>query len=341
MTDGIYTLANDAVLDQLIAFLNSVEANAGGYPVAVFAYDQQISQVAAEIERRPHVTLLADPELFAPWEEFSRQVWDTHPTALKQWQAQGIQGVRRIGANHRYAAFDGAAPFERFIYFDADVVVLNSVEFIFNQLDHHDTVIYDFQFKDPSHIFNLDSPYFKTLFTPEQLGTQIFCSGFFASHRGRFPVTERQWLVEQLATGEADLLYPRAPNQSLLNYMMLRSQKSIYNFAIHLPPTASTGCAVTSTHFEERDVATQGQAQRLVFDHGKRLTFLHYIGVGAGIFKRLTQGENLDCPYRETFLAYRFLHHPDQRPQFRGKPQPLHRPPSLFKRIRKKLGFEF
>ncbi|TVQ56883.1 MAG: sugar transferase [Spirulina sp. DLM2.Bin59] len=332
MTDGIYTLANDAVLDQLIAFLNSVEANAGDYPVAVFAYDDQITQVAAEIDRRPNVTLLADPELFAPWEEFSRQVWETHPTALQKWRAKGIKGVRRLGSNHRYAAFDGAAPFERFIYFDADVVVLNSVEFIFNQLDHHDAVIYDFQFKDPSHILNVDSPYFQTLFTPEQLGTQIFCAGFFASHRGQLPVSERQWLVEQLATGEADILYPDAPNQSLLNYMMLRSHKSIYNFAIHLPQSESTGCAVTSTHFEERE--------RLVFDQGKRLTFLHYIGVGAGIFKRLTEGENLDCPYRETFLAYRFLHHPDQRPQFRGKPQPLHRPPSLFKRISNKLGLK-
>jgi hypothetical protein len=330
MTDGIYTLANDAVLDQLIAFLNSVEANAGDYPVAVFAYDDNTAQVAAEIARRPNVTLLDDPALFEAWETFSLAVWQTHPTALAQWRQQGINGVRRLGANHRYAAFDRAAPFERFIYFDADVVVLRSLDFIFQQLDHSDTVIYDFQFKDPTHIYTVESPKLTELFSPERLDYEIFCSGFFASHRGFFAAEERAWIVEQLATGEAEVLYPRAPNQSLLNYMMMRSRKSIYNFARELPADQSTGCAVTSTHFEERD--------RLVFDHGNCLTFLHYIGVGASTFARLCAGENLACPYRETFLTYRFLHSPEQRPHFRGKPKPLNPPPNFLKRVAHKLG---
>jgi hypothetical protein len=32
-------------------------------------------------------------------------------------------------------------------------------------------------------------------------------------------------------------------------------------------------------------------------------------------FARLTQGEDVDVCYRETFLHYRFLKHPDQQPK--------------------------
>lgn len=329
MTDGIYTLANDAVYDQLIAFLNSVEVNAGDYPIAVFAYDENTERIAAEIAKRPQVSLLKSAELFKPWEDFSYQVWETHPTALKEWRQQGIQGVRRISANHRYAAFDERAPFERFIYFDADVLVLNNLDFIFEKLQHHDVVLYDFQFKDPSHIYNVKSAKLYEIFPPERIVSEIFCSGFFAAHRHLFPRDKRQWLVEQLAQGEAEILYPRAPNQSVLNYMMMRSNLSIYNFAVYLPPEEATGCSVTSSHFEERD--------RVLYDHGNRLTFLHYIGIGADIFTKLCVGENLDLRYRDTFLHYRYLHEPELRPVFRGRPRPLNAPPSLFKRIKRKL----
>ncbi|NEO87796.1 MAG: sugar transferase [Spirulina sp. SIO3F2] len=328
MTDGIYTLANDKVYDQLIAFLNSVAVNAGDYPVAVFAYDEHTERIAAEIAQRPNVTLLNDPALFKPWEDLSYQVWGTHPTALQNWQQQGIQGVRRLGANHRYAAFDATAPFDRFIYFDADVVVLNDLGFMFEQLDRSDVVTYDFQFKDPSHIYNVNSAKLHDIFPPGRIAQEIFCSGCFGGHRHLLPPEQRLDLVKQLAAGEAEILYPRAPNQSVLNYLLMRSRQSIHNFAVHLDPTESTGCAVTSTHFETRD--------HLLFDRGNRLTYLHYIGLDIALFPRLCAGENLDLPYRETFLTYRYWHHPEERPRFKGQPKPLDAPLSLLQRIRRK-----
>ncbi|MEM8638993.1 MAG: Npun_R2821/Npun_R2822 family protein [Cyanobacteria bacterium P01_G01_bin.54] len=329
MTDGIYTLANDVVYDQLVAFLNSVAVNAGDYPVAVFAYDPNTERIAAEIAQRPNVTLLDDPALFESWEDFSYQVWQTHPSAFQRWKKQGIQGVRRLGANHRYAAFDTAAPFDRFIYFDADVLVLNDLGFMFEQLDRSDIITYDFQFKDPSHIYNVHSPKLPEIFPPERIAQEIFCSGCFGGQHQLFPEEQRDWIVAQLAAGEAEVLYPRAPNQSVLNYMIMRSQKSVHNFAVHLDPAQSTGCAVTSTHFEERD--------NLIFDRGNRLTYLHYIGVGAKVFQRLCAGENLDLRYRETFLTYRYWQQPEQRPQLKGRLQPLNAPPSLKQRVQRKV----
>jgi hypothetical protein len=329
MTDGIYTLANDAVYDQLVALLNSIEANAGHIPVCVIAYDNQLERVRAEIATRENVTLLNDPEIFARWEALSLRVWQTHPTALQIWQERGINGVYRLNCNHRYAAFDPEAPFDRFIYLDADTLLLDSPKIIFDSLDKHDFVVYDFQYKDPSHIFNLKSPKLVEIFSDKQLNSEIFCSGCYASKRGLFTIEQLNTVVANLADGEAEVLYLAAPNQSVLNYMTLRSNIPVHNLAVHLPPDQRTGNSVTSPHFEMRDFT--------LFDRGNRLTYLHYIGLSSKFFRRLCAGENLDIPYREIFLHYRYLREPENRPILKGKAKPLYPKPSLTKRVMRKL----
>ena len=89
MTDGIYTIANDVVFDQLVALLNSIEANVGtDTPVCVVAYDDRTEKVQSEVAKRQNVQFLDDPEIFTPWEDFSYQAWKGHPTALSMWAAQ-------------------------------------------------------------------------------------------------------------------------------------------------------------------------------------------------------------------------------------------------------------
>ncbi|NEQ25079.1 MAG: sugar transferase, partial [Microcoleus sp. SIO2G3] len=146
MNDGIYTLANDAVYDQLVALLNSIEANAEtDFPVCVIAFNERLYKVRAEVAARSQVMLLEDREILQRWRSFSTQVWQTHPTALQQWRAKGISGVYRLNYNHRYAAFDPDAPFDRFLYLDADTLLLGSPKRFFENLDRHDFVTYDFQ----------------------------------------------------------------------------------------------------------------------------------------------------------------------------------------------------
>lgn len=331
MTNGIYTVANDVVFDQLVALLNSIEVNVGtNTPVCVIAYDNNTEKVQADIERRNNVQFLDNPEIFAPWEEFSYEAWKGHPNALSMWAEKGVKGVNRIGMNRRYCGFDPQAPFEKFMYFDADILVLNSVEYIFDQLDRDDFVVYDFQYKDPSHIFNLESPKLFDVFPESRIKSEIFCAGFYAGKRGLFSESQRDFLVEKLNSGEGGILYTSAPNQSLLNYMKMRLDIPVYNFGLDLPPEKRTGCSVTSPHFEERD--------NVLYDKGERLTYLHYIGVSSKRFARLCQGENLDLPYRDIFLHYRYLHEPDKRPKFTGKPEPYNPPVNIMTKIFKKLG---
>ena len=201
--------------------------------------------------------------------------------------------------NRRYCAFDQRSPFDKFVYFDAYVLVVNSLDYIFKQLEKDDFVVYDFQYKDPSHIYNLNSPKLEQVFPQSRLASEIFCAGVYGSKRGLFNLEQRNWLLEKLNTGEGEILYYSAPNQSLLNYMAMRLKIPVYNFALNLPPEKKTGCSVTSSHFEYKN--------NLLYDKGVQLTYLHYIGIYSNIFTKLCRGENIDFPYRDIFLHYRYL----------------------------------
>ncbi|MEM9541993.1 MAG: Npun_R2821/Npun_R2822 family protein [Cyanobacteria bacterium P01_E01_bin.42] len=327
--DGICTLANDRVCDQTIALLNSIEAMLGEeFPVCIYPYDDNIEQLSAAIAHRPNVEIYSDRHSMETWDSFVKAAWDTHPTAFQRWNRAGSQGYHRIGTHRRYCAFD--APFDRFMYMDADTVLLDDPAPIFEQLEHHDCVVYDFQFKDLTHVYEVDSPALTQVFPQERLDREIFCSGLYASKKAEFSSEQRDWIVAQLKTGEAEILYPMAPDQTLINYMMMRSGKSIYNLALELPSDRATGCSVTSPHFQMQD--------NLVYDKGVRLTYLHYIGISSRFFARLCQGENIDFPYRDIFLHYRYLHQPEKRPKLLGKPKPYNASPGFFQKVKRKLG---
>ena len=332
MTDGIYTLANDVVYDQLVALLNSIEVNVGSVPVCVIPYDDRLEKVRTEVNTRKNVELLSDPAIIARWEDFSAQIWQAHPFASQDWQKRGVSGVNRLGMHRRFCAFDEDSPFERFIYFDGDVLVLNSLDYIFEQLTTSDFAVYDFQYKDPSHVYNINSAQLFNVFPEKRIRAEIFCAGFYASKRGLFSLTQRNWLLEQLKAGEAEILYPNGPDQSILNYMVMRLEIPSHNFALQLPLEEKTGCAVTSPHFKMHD--------NVLYDGETRLTYLHYIGVPSGAFTKISAGENIDFPYRDIFLHYRYLHESEKHPQLTGNPLPINPPPSLTTRVFKKLGLK-
>jgi hypothetical protein len=333
MTQGIYTLANDVVYDQLIALLNSIEVNIGkDFPVSVIPYDDRLEKIKLEIERRKNVQLLDNPDIIKRWEYFSTEIWQSHPKAFKMWQEKGILGVNRMGMHRRFCAFDQESPFDQFIFFDGDVLVLNSLDYVFNQLNHNEMVVYDFQHKDPSHVYDLNSAKLFNIFEKSRIESEIFCAGFYCSKRGLFNENQRQYLLEKLQNGEAEILYMNGPDQAILNYMTMKLGVSVYNFALNLPKDKITGNAVTSTHFEYKD--------HVLYDKGVRLTYLHYIGVPSNAFTRLCNGENLELPYRDIFLHYRYLHEPEKMPQFSGKPKPYNPPPTVMQKVMKKLGFQ-
>ena len=328
--DGICTLANDRIYDQLVALLNSIEVNGGkDLPVCVYPYDDNTERIKAEIAQRPNVQLFDEREVIDLWDNFAKSAWEPHPTAKERWLKAGSKGYHRFGTHRRYCAFDG--PFDRFIYMDGDTLLMSPLDRVFAQLDNYDCVVYDFQRKDITHVYEVTSPKLLEIFPQERLNQEIFCSGFYASKKGLFAENQRDWLIEQLRAGEAEIVYPMAVDQPLLNYMMMRSNFSIYNLALQLPKEERTGCCVTSPHFQALD--------NILYDRGKRLTYIHYIGLSSSLFTRLCSGENLDFPYRDIFLHYRYLYEPSQRPVFTDSPKPYQPPtPTFWQKVTRKLG---
>ncbi|MBE8995073.1 Npun_R2821/Npun_R2822 family protein [Microcystis aeruginosa] len=328
--DGICTLANDRIYDQLIALLNSIEVNGGkDLPVCVYPYDDNIERIRAEIAQRPNVQLFDNRDVIDLWDNFAKSAWEPHPTAKERWLKAGSRGYHRFGTHRRYCAFDG--PFDRFIYMDGDTLLMSPLDRVFAQLDNYDCVVYDFQHKDITHVYEVTSPKLLEIFSQERLNQEIFCSGFYGSKKGLFDEERRNWLIEQLRAGEAEIVYPMAVDQPLLNYMMMRSNCAISNLALQLPKEERTGCCVTSPHFQALD--------NILYDKGKRLTYIHYIGLSSSLFTRLCSGENLDFPYRDIFLYYRYLYQPSQRPIFTDSPKPYQTPNLTFwQKVTRKLG---
>ena len=94
-------------------------------------------------------------------------------------------------------------------------------------------------------------------------------------------------------------------DQSLLNYLVARSKISFYNFGYSQPEQ------VTGNHWSSQfDVIDD-----VLYDKGRRLTYLHYMSISAAKINQLCAGEDVEIPYRDVFLHYRYLNSPETRPK--------------------------
>lgn len=298
MANGVYILANDVVFDQLLALIHSLERNVSAdLPICVVPYDDNTQSAREATARYPQVQWFDDEALIAKWEDFATQIWQAHPSAFKVWAERGVSGVNRLGMHRRFCCFDG--PFEKFIYLDADILAMDSLDLFFDSLDEYDFVTYDFQYKDLSHVYDVTADNLTAVFSRDRLEKEIFCAGLFASKKGVFTDQMLADLLTHLRAGEANILYFNGPDQAILNYMVMKSGIRAMNLARTLPFEQRTGCCVTSPHFVEQD--------HRLFDGQSPLTYLHYIGVGSKFFRQVCAGENIVFPYRDLFLYYRYL----------------------------------
>lgn len=322
MKDGIYILANDVVFDQLVALLNSIEMNISPeIPICIIPYNDRLDKVRSEIATRPQVSLFENQASIERWESFAAQVWKSHDRAQQAWSERQLPEVYRVEMHRKLCCFDGE--FDRFVYFDADTLALSPLDPIFQKLEQYDWVTNDYQYSsDVKYIF--DSPELSKVFDAETLKAKIFCAGWFASKKDIFTDEILRSLLTSLHSGEVDLLALWGTDQSLMNYMVLRSGISYYNFAaIGTAP----GSHWSST-FEERD--------RILYDRGRPLTYLHYMSIPSSAFTRLCQGEEATIPYRELFLHYRYLKSPQDRPTAFKSPDRFSQARSMITQFRKR-----
>lgn len=306
---GLYTLANDRVYDQLIALLNSIEANVSSeIPILVIPFNHQIEKILQEIKFRPNVKIFQDLNSIQRWEDFAQQVWAAHPIARPQWLTR--LPAKNRGLHRKFVTFDG--PFDQFVFYDADSLAMKPIDDIFEKLNTYDFVFNDWEHNKPDGKTALDLALATQAgcYPETQVRTKLHCSSFFGSKRGIFAEEELFALKQKLIDYQEVSWIPRWWDDAFLfNYLTLRSDRPQFNFTLSPNEQERTGnCADADPFVNINNVLYNEQGL-------KPIHRLHYMNYSPEDFARLTQGEDVDVCYRETFLHYRFLKQPDQQPK--------------------------
>ena len=320
---GIYTLANDVVFDQLVALLNSIEANVSpDIPVCVIPFDDRLEKVKQEVHSRANVTLFDNRESIQRWEDFAQQVWAAHPAAKKKSFTRPPWGK---GHHRKFVTFDGE--FEKFIFYDADSLAMKSVEDIFAKLNTDDFVFDDWEHTKPESTAALDIPLIEKtgLYREEQIRPKLHCSSFFSSKSEIFAEKEVSKLKKRLIE-QAEVKWVKRwwDDAFLFCYMTLVCDRPLFNFTLSPDGKDRTGnCADADPFVNIDNVLYNEQGQ-------KPIHRIHYMNYSSADFARLSQGEDVDILYKDVFLHYRFLKQPEQKPEELKKP-------NLFTKTNRKL----
>lgn len=305
---GIYTLANDAVYDQLVALLNSIEVNVGqAVPVCVIPFNEQCDRVIQEIKSRPNVTLFDNFNAIQRWEEFVQTAWAAHPIAQHKPLARSPWGK---GHHRKFVAYDGH--FDRFVFYDADSLVMQPIDRALEKLDTYDFIFDDWEHKKAREHAALDIALIEQTgqYQEAEVRPKLHCSSFFASKRGLFEANELAQLQHYLIQHNEIQWIPRWWDDAFLfTYLSLRSERPLFNFTLSPEGRDRTGNCANADPFIEIDHVLYNQ------EGSKPIHRIHYMGYPSQDFAHLAAGEHVDIRYKEIFLYYRFLKQPELMPQ--------------------------
>lgn len=308
---GIYTLSSDVVYDQVVALLNSIKVNAGSHiPVCIIPYDEVPRRVGLEISSRKNVTFFDDWEAIRRWEEFAEEVWAAHSRA-KQTHLP-LPGWYRSHVQRRFAAFDG--PFEKFVFFDADTLVMKPLDDVIEKLNFYDFVFNDWEHLKPEPVaaLNLSTIEKTGLYSRDEVRSKLHCGSFFGSKRGIFNPEELAVLKKRLIDDrEVEWINGRGwwDDAFLFSYLSLRSDRPLFNFTLSPNGRERTGNCANADPFVNVDNVLYNEQGM------KPILRIHYMSYSSKQFTQLSQGEDIDIPHRDVFLHYRFLREPQNRPE--------------------------
>ncbi len=328
---GIYTLANDAVFDQLVALLNSIEVNVSqDIPVCVIPYNDQLEKVNQEIKSRKNVTLFENRESILRWDNFANEVWAVHPSAKQghlyrnSWYLSPL--LRKL------CAFDGE--FEKFVFYDADSLAMKPLKNLLDKLDIYDFIFDDWEHKKSRLNAALDLSIIEKsgFYKEEDVRSKLHCSSFFASKKFIFSPQELEYLKTLLIEkDEIKWVRKHWDDAFLFNYMTLRCNRPIFNFTLSSNGADITGNCANADPFVNINNVLYNQ------DGLKPIYRLHYMSYSSRDFASLCQGEDINIRYRDEFLHYRFLKQPEKKPTRLKPPSLITKTNRLFNKTVKKI----
>lgn len=130
MNRGIYIIANDKVIEQSIALLNSIRVYDADTPIVLIPYDDNYQAVASILGESFGVKVYEDLEFI---ERLSQQLQAIF----------GEQFFARPNQFRKQACWFGS--FDEFIYIDTDIVVFEKIVDTLNYLNDYDFICCDYQ----------------------------------------------------------------------------------------------------------------------------------------------------------------------------------------------------
>jgi hypothetical protein len=333
VSQGIYTLANDVVFDQLVALLNSIETNVGNYfQVCVIPYDDKLDLVNKELKSRPNVTLFDDQESFKKWDEFADKIWSAHPRS-KQSKYSRTKWYK--GSLHRkFASFDGT--FDQFAFYEGDTLAMKPLNRLFELLQSYDFVFDDWEHNKPieSTAINISLIEKATSYREEDIRPLLHDASFFGAKKGLFSQDFLEQLTQKLIN-EKEVEWINEigwwDDVFLFNYLTFRLERPIFNFTLSPNKQEVTGnCAEVDPFINIDNVLYNEQGS-------KPIHRIHYMKYSSRDFAGLCQGIDADIRYKDIFLHYRFLKAPEQQPTQLRPPHPLSKVSGQFQKVMDKV----
>lgn len=251
---GIYTLANDAVLDWVLALLESLRRYAPGIPVRVIPYDERQGELDRRLAARGHARFEHDEverlgrlgRRFYPGDEFA------------------ARGFRKL------AAFSG--PFERFLFLDSDVVALGPLAPLLAAIERSPADLVHFD-TDPEQVFRPGALRDELAAAGRGVG---FNAGLFAARRGLLDAEAMERELDDLGADWATRLVPNA-EQPFLNLFAARRGWTLAGASELLPGTCSTCWPQVGRIEPDGEIHRLRDSGR--WDEGWPMLFAHWAGI--------------------------------------------------------------
>ncbi len=276
MTRGIYIIANDKVIDNAIALLNSIRLYDREVPIFMIPFNEQYHQVASVLQAKHQVKLFPDLSFVEQFTQKIAEIFERDFLALPNKMRKLVQWF---------------GPLDEFLYLDTDIIVFEKIAQVLDYLEDYEFINCDYHFKGRK-LLDIFSPVVreKQIFTEPEL-QDVFNSGFWASKKGIFSQAELYKLLEECANHREYFDFSqKTTDQPILNYIILKSTTKRLNLV--KISDRETGSWAGSSHFREQD--------RVLYDGDKRLRYLHWAGI------KIESG----YPYWEIWKYYRYLNEP-------------------------------
>ncbi|MFE1744293.1 Npun_R2821/Npun_R2822 family protein [Coleofasciculus sp. H7-2] len=273
MSRGIYILANDRVIDNAIALLNSIRVYDADSPIVMIPYNNQYQAIADIITKSYGVQIYEDLQLLENIDDLVKQTC-------------GENLLDRPNLLRKLACWFG--PFDEFLYIDTDIVVFEKIIENLNYLANNDFICCDYQYT--GGIKQVFTPQITEIFTEDEL-KDVFNSGFWGSKKTLITQQDLQDTFTFCAS-HPEYFYLLNSDQTILNYLVLKRISRRFN--IVRENGKGPGNWAGSPHFKQ-------EGNKLVDPKvNQPLKFVHWAGV------RLEPGGS----YWDIWEHYRYLNEP-------------------------------